>query len=57
MLYGKGAGVYPAANMIIRDLVEVATSIKTSSQYVYDFTVPKNKGPNRSMFGASLCCT
>ena len=37
MFYGKGAGVYPAANMIIRDLVEVATSIKTSSHYIFDF--------------------
>ena len=37
MFYGKGAGIYPAANMIIRDLVEVATSIKTSSKYMYEF--------------------
>jgi homoserine dehydrogenase len=43
MLYGKGAGVYPAANMIIRDLVEVATSIKTSSQYMYEFPLWNDK--------------
>jgi len=36
MFYGKGAGIYPAANMIIRDLVEVSTSIKSSSRYMYD---------------------
>ncbi len=43
MLYGKGAGVYPAATMIIRDLVEVATSIQTSPQYMYEFPIWKNK--------------
>jgi homoserine dehydrogenase len=37
MLYGKGAGIFPAANMIISDLVEVATSIRTSSKYMYEF--------------------
>ena len=37
MLYGKGAGVYPAANMILRDLVEVATSINTSTHFMYDY--------------------
>jgi len=37
MFYGKGAGVYPAANMIIGNLVEVATSIKTSSKHLYEF--------------------
>jgi len=37
MVYGKGAGVYPAANMVLRDLVEIATSIKTLSQYMYEF--------------------
>jgi len=43
MLYGKGAGVYPAANMIIRDLVEVATSINTSSKYMYEFPLWNEK--------------
>jgi homoserine dehydrogenase len=43
MLYGKGAGVYPASNMIIRDLVEVATSIKTSSKYMYEFPLRNDK--------------
>jgi len=43
MLYGKGAGIYPAANMIIRDLVEVATSIKTSSKYMYEFPLWNDK--------------
>jgi homoserine dehydrogenase len=43
MLYGKGAGIYPAANMIIRDLVEVATSIKTSSKYMYEFPLWHDK--------------
>ncbi len=43
MLYGKGAGIYPAANMIIRDLVEVATSIKTSSKYMYEFPLWRDK--------------
>jgi homoserine dehydrogenase len=37
MVYGKGAGVYPAANMVLRDLVEVGTSINTSSKYMYEF--------------------
>jgi homoserine dehydrogenase len=37
MFYGKGAGIYPAANMIIGDLVEVATAIKTSSKNLYEF--------------------
>jgi homoserine dehydrogenase len=43
MFYGKGAGIYPAANMIIRDLVEVATSIKTSSKYMYEFPLWHDK--------------
>jgi homoserine dehydrogenase len=43
MLYGKGAGVYPASNMIIRDLVEVATSINTSSRYMYEFPLWSEK--------------
>jgi homoserine dehydrogenase len=43
MLYGKGAGVFPAANMIIRDLVEVATSIKTSSEFMYEFPLWNEK--------------
>jgi homoserine dehydrogenase len=43
MLYGKGAGIYPAANMIMRDLVEVATSIKTSSKYMYNLPLWQDK--------------
>ena len=43
MLYGKGAGIYPAANMIMRDLVEVATSIKTSSKYMYNLPLWHDK--------------
>jgi homoserine dehydrogenase len=43
MVYGKGAGVYPAANMVLRDLIEIATSIKTSSQYMYEFPDWSNK--------------
>ena len=43
MFYGKGAGIYPASNMIIRDLVEVATSIKTSSKYMYEFPLWHDK--------------
>lgn len=36
MLYGKGAGIYPAANMVIRDIVDIATSVKSSAQYMYE---------------------
>lgn len=43
MLYGKGAGIYPAATMVIRDLVDVATSIRTSSRYMYEFPLWKDK--------------
>jgi len=37
MLYGKGAGVFPAANMILRDLVSVATSIKGAKPFMHDY--------------------
>ena len=37
MLYGKGAGVFPAANMIIRDLVSVATSVKGLKPFSHDY--------------------
>jgi homoserine dehydrogenase len=37
MLYGKGAGVFPAANMIIRDLVEIATTNESSSKNMYEY--------------------
>ena len=43
MFYGKGAGIYPAANMIIRDLVEVAELIKSSSQYMSDLPLWRDK--------------
>jgi len=44
MIYGKGAGIYPAASVIIRDLVDIATTIKTSTKYMYEFPLwnPKN---------------
>ncbi len=37
MLYGKGAGVLPAANMIIRDLVSVATSLNGATPFIHDY--------------------
>jgi homoserine dehydrogenase len=37
MVYGKGAGIYPVASVIIRDLVDIATTIKTSTKYMYEF--------------------
>jgi homoserine dehydrogenase len=37
MLYGKGAGVYPAANMIIRDLVEITTTSQISARNMYEY--------------------
>jgi homoserine dehydrogenase len=43
MLYGKGAGVMPAANMVLRDLVDVATTIKSSSKYMYELPVWNEK--------------
>jgi homoserine dehydrogenase len=43
MLYGKGAGIFPASNMIIRDLVEIATSIKASSRYIYEYPLWNDK--------------
>ena len=43
MLYGKGAGIYPAANMIMRDLVEIATSIKSSSKYIHNLPLWRDK--------------
>ncbi len=44
MVYGKGAGVYPAASVIIRELVDIATTIKTATKYMYEFPLwsPKN---------------
>jgi homoserine dehydrogenase len=30
MLYGKGAGIYPAASMVLRDIVDVVLAPKTS---------------------------
>ncbi len=43
MLYGKGAGIMPAANMVVRDLVDVATTIKSSSKYMYELPVWNQK--------------
>jgi homoserine dehydrogenase len=43
MLYGKGAGINPAANMIIRDIVDVTTSIRASSKYMYEIPLWRDK--------------
>jgi homoserine dehydrogenase len=43
MLYGKGAGVYPAATMIMHDLVDIGTSMQTSTKFMYEFPIWKNK--------------
>jgi homoserine dehydrogenase len=43
MLYGKGAGIYPAASMVIRDLVDVATTIKAAAKYMYEFPLWNEK--------------
>ena len=43
MLYGKGAGVYPAASMVIRDLVDVGTTIKVAAKYMYEFPLENDK--------------
>ncbi len=43
MLYGKGAGIYPAASMVIRDLVDVASTIKVSAKYMYEFPLWNEK--------------
>jgi homoserine dehydrogenase len=43
MLYGKGAGIFPAANMIIRDLIDIGTSIRASSKYMYEIPLWRDK--------------
>jgi len=43
MIYGKGAGIYPAAAMVLRDLVDVATTIKVSAKYMYEFPLWNDK--------------
>jgi homoserine dehydrogenase len=43
MIYGKGAGIYPAASMVIRDLVEVGTTIKVAAKYMYEFPLWNEK--------------
>lgn len=43
MVYGKGAGIYPVASVIIRDLVDIGTSIKTSTKYMYEFPLWHSK--------------
>jgi homoserine dehydrogenase len=43
MVYGKGAGIFPAAAMIFRDLVDVATTIKVSAKYMYEFPLWNDK--------------
>ena len=43
MLYGKGAGIFPTANMIIRDLIDIGTSIRASSKYMYEIPLWRDK--------------
>lgn len=43
MLYGKGAGVYPAAMMVIHDLVDISSTMQSSPKYMYEFPELKNK--------------
>jgi homoserine dehydrogenase len=43
MLYGKGAGIYPAANMIMRDLVEISSSINMASKYRHNLPLWNDK--------------
>jgi homoserine dehydrogenase len=43
MFYGRGAGAYPAANMIIGDIIDVAISIKTASKYLYQYPLWNEK--------------
>ena len=43
MVYGKGAGIYPASAMILRDLVDVGTTIKVSAKYMYEFPLWNDK--------------
>lgn len=43
MVYGKGAGVYPAASVIIHELVDIASTLKTSSKYMYEFPMWNEK--------------
>lgn len=52
MVYGKGAGVYPAASVIVRDLVDIATTIKTSTKFMYEFPLwnPKNILPIEEIY-------
>jgi len=43
MIYGKGAGIYPASAMILRDLIDVATTIKVAAKYMYEFPLWNEK--------------
>jgi homoserine dehydrogenase len=43
MLYGKGTGIYPVANMILHDIIDIATSINTSPKYMYEIPLWKDK--------------
>lgn len=43
LVSGKGAGIHPAASIIFRDLVDLATSIKISTKYMYEFPMWNNK--------------
>jgi homoserine dehydrogenase len=52
MIYGKGAGIYPAASVILRDLVDISTTIKSSTKYMYEFPLwnPKNILPIEEIY-------
>jgi homoserine dehydrogenase len=43
MVYGKGAGIYPVASVILRDLMDIATTIRTSTKYMYEFPLWSTK--------------
>jgi homoserine dehydrogenase len=43
MLYGRGSGVEPTAAVIVRDLVDIAWSLRSLSRYIYEYPVWSNK--------------
>jgi len=43
MIYGKGAGIFPSASMVLRDLVDIALTIKSSAKYMYEFPLWNDK--------------
>ncbi len=44
MFYGKGAGILPAATVVIRDLVTIAVSVKRAGDFIEEFSL-ENKKP------------